>query len=256
MSGTKFQINTSINRLPSTILSNRGWVLGTILVTALIGFEMFNFSTTQVALHDLLGDLKFVGITWATILSIAFCGIDFAGIARLFIPESQVNDTKETWYLFGAWLLAATMNALLTWWGVSLGMANRTLQSSAFIQAETLVEIVPIFVALLVWVTRILLIGTFSVAGPRLFTQDQPVQAVTRPAISANPRPRTAYQPVAASSLAQASTPVSTLQRPAPRPSARPEPEYVSDPSFSTAQPAYHSLSGRTNSNNQQTRQF
>ena len=61
---------------------------------------------------------------WATILAIAFCGIDFAGIARLFTPEQGADEPKEVWYLFGAWLLAATMNAMLTWWGVAIAILS------------------------------------------------------------------------------------------------------------------------------------
>ena len=60
-----------------------------ILAVALIGFETFNFSTTAFALGDLLGELSFLGLRWSTTLSIAFCAIDFAGIARLFLPESD-----------------------------------------------------------------------------------------------------------------------------------------------------------------------
>jgi len=84
----------------------RGLAFGVIIITALLAFELFNYSTTDFALTDLLGDLKFIGIRWATILSIAFCGIDFAGIARLFTPEEGGNEPNEIWYLFGAWLLA------------------------------------------------------------------------------------------------------------------------------------------------------
>ena len=65
----------------------RGVISGGILLLALFAFEIFNYSTTAFALTDMLGaNLRFLGISWATILSIAFCGIDFAGIARLFSP--------------------------------------------------------------------------------------------------------------------------------------------------------------------------
>ncbi|NIQ11538.1 MAG: hypothetical protein GWO23_18600, partial [Gammaproteobacteria bacterium] len=102
----------------------RQTIIGLILVVALLAFEIFNFDTTQYALRDLLGDVRFVGLGWATILAIAFCAIDFAGLAHLFTPERGAQEPKEVWYLTGAWLLGATMNALMTWWAVSLTLLN------------------------------------------------------------------------------------------------------------------------------------
>ncbi len=144
-------------------------MFGIIIFSALFAFEMFNYSTTDFAFRDLLGDLKFVGFRWSTILAMAFCGIDFAGIARLFTPEQGRDEPKAVWYLFGAWFLAAIMNALLTWWGVSMAIATHNVQSAAVINPVTLTRVVPIFVALMVWVIRILIIGTLSVAGEKLF---------------------------------------------------------------------------------------
>ncbi|RPH55526.1 MAG: hypothetical protein EHM81_14500, partial [Chloroflexi bacterium] len=116
-----------MNRTPVQFLSvlrkaslRRGAVFALIMLGALLAFEIFNYSTTDYALRDVLGDLSFASVRWATILSIAFCGIDFAGIARLFTPEQGRDEPAEVWYLFGAWVLAAAMNAILTWWGVSL----------------------------------------------------------------------------------------------------------------------------------------
>jgi hypothetical protein len=139
-----------------------------IMLVALIAFEMFNYSTTDYALNDLLGTLKFFGIPWSTILSIAFCGIDFAGIARLFTPEQGRDEPKEVWYLMGAWVLAATMNAILTWWGVSMAIVNHPVRSTAVVDPNTLTKVVPVFVALMVWVIRVMIIGSLSVAGDRL----------------------------------------------------------------------------------------
>jgi hypothetical protein len=147
-----------------------GLLFGIIIITALIAFESFNYSTTDYALRDLLGDLKFIGIPWATILAVAFCGIDFAGIARLFTPEQGQDSPKEVWYLFGAWMLAAMMNAVLTWWGISMAIANHAVASTAVIDAKTLTSVVPVFVALMVWIIRILIIGSLSIAGNRIFS--------------------------------------------------------------------------------------
>ena len=149
----------------------RGMVFGGILVGALLAFEIFNYSTTDFALTDLLGgELKFAGIRWATILSIAFCGIDFAGIARLFTPEQGRDEPAEVWYLFGAWLLAASMNACLTWWGISVAVMSHTVVGSNLVNQATMTKAIPVFVAIMVWLIRVLIIGTFSMAGERLFS--------------------------------------------------------------------------------------
>jgi len=160
-SGRYFNQNKLSSRVrPATLFA-------VIILTALLAFEIFNYSTTEYALKDLLGNLQFLGFKWATILTIAFCGIDFAGIARLFTPEQGSNEPKEVWYLLGAWFLAACMNAILTWWGVSMAVVNHNVQSSSIGDRSTLIKVVPVFVALMVWVIRILIIGTISVAGER-----------------------------------------------------------------------------------------
>lgn len=147
----------------------RPFTLFIIMVfSALVLFELFNFSTTEFALRDLLGSLNFLGVPWATILALAFCGIDLAGIARLLSPVQAKTESKETWYLFGAWLIAATMNTTLTWWGVSMAIANHTELSAALINQGKLLKVVPVFVAILVWVIRVLIIGSISYTFKRI----------------------------------------------------------------------------------------
>ncbi len=160
---------------------HQGMFLGSMVLIALLAFEMFNFSTTEFALNDLLGDLSFLGLRWSTILAIAFCGIDFAGIARLFTPDETGEESTETWYLFGAWFLAASMNALLTWWGVSVALLEHVPQGTGILGRKTLLTIVPVFVALMVWLVRVLLIGTIVMTGPRLFDWHWGKQRVPTP---------------------------------------------------------------------------
>jgi hypothetical protein len=228
----------SIGHLWQNIRLQRGLAFGTIILTALIAFEAFNYSTTDFALASLLGDLQFLGLRWATILAIAFCAIDFAGIARLFTPEQGAGEIKEVWYLFGAWLLAATMNAMLTWWGVSMAIMSHETLANTVVSREVLLRIVPIFVAVLVWLIRVLIIGTFSVAGDRLFSVGEPhlvsrnrgytkINAKSAPARSLNRQPQRT-QAVEASSQ---------LYRPAPKPSTPPE------VGSSRPDPTYHPLS-------------
>jgi hypothetical protein len=228
---------------------NPGAAFLVIIFGALIAFEIFNYSTTDHALQDLLGNLQFGGLRWSTVLALAFCGIDFAGIARLFTPEQGLDEPKEVWYLFGAWLLAATMNAVLTWWGVSMAISSHRVQSSAIIDPKTITTVVPLFVAVMVWVIRILIIGTLSLAMDRLLhgrsTRSSGLRNYSRP------------QPALSSpstSLSSASlTPRPSLMRssaPAQSHSARPAPaEFgsrlpaASEPSLGMPEPSYHSLS-------------
>jgi len=223
-----YRSNRSVSTMLKGVSLRRGAAWGIIIVGALMAFEIFNYSTTQFALVDVLGDLKFAGVRWATILALAFCGIDFAGIARLFTPEQGRDEPAEVWYLFGAWLLAAAMNAMLTWWGVSVAIVNHASQAGGVVITNaTLTKVVPVFVAIMVWVIRVLIIGTFSVAGERLFSQantrmpqQQQQHPASRPVLQpasslARPRPTTtsAYRPVGA--------------KPA---SLRPEPTYQNVP--------------------------
>lgn len=218
-------MNTTFPQIMPKIRIKRGLLFGLLIISALISFEVFNYSTTEFALLDLLGDLRFLGLRWATILAIAFCGIDFAGIARLFTPEQGADEPAEVWYLFGAWILAATMNAALTWWGVSIAILSHNSLGNEVLARESLIRIVPIFVALMVWLIRILIIGTFSVAGDRLFSQADR-RRTNRPAA---PRPVNIPR-----TLPQVST---ATFRPAPKPAQAPQ------ASFNRPEPTYHPMS-------------
>jgi hypothetical protein len=210
-----------VSTMLRTVTIRRGLAWGVIILCALMAFEIFNYSTTEFALGDVLGNLKFAGLRWATILALAFCGIDFAGIARLFTPEQGRDEPAEVWYLFGAWLLAAGMNAILTWWGVSIAIVDHTsLSGGVVMSSTTLTRVVPVFVAIMVWLIRVLIIGTFSVKGEKLFSQ-------------ADVRSRTMNQPMNSSYTRP--TPVSTPFKPMPK-AARTESAY------GRSEPTYHNV--------------
>jgi hypothetical protein len=215
--------------------------IGFILIVALLAFEIFNFDTTKYALNSLIGDVRFLGLQWAAILAIAFCSIDFAGLVRLFTPERGQDEPKEVWYLMGAWLLGATMNAVMTWWAISLTLLNRNFGNEV-LSREQLLLYVPIFVAVLVWLTRILFIGAFSVAGEHIFEfnetavspQKRPAKTVRRRqtaapvrrapiAKTAAPR-RTAVPKRASNQRTQVQMPIETYNDPTPTPTPQRKP--------------------------------
>lgn len=213
----------------------RGLVFGGIILSALLAFEIFNFSSTAFALHDVLGDLSFGPLKWASILAFAFCGIDFAGIARIFTPEKGADEPAEVWYLFGAWFLAAAFNASLTWWGVSVAILKHNAEGGVLLGQDTMTKVVPIMVAVMVLAIRVLLINTFSVAGDRIFSmaEDNQTQYQSRPSYRSN---NDSYR-----------NPNQSYPRPAPKPAAS-----VNRPVYN--EPTYHPIGmnaqGQDNGNN------
>lgn len=218
----------------------RGLIFGVIILCALLAFEVFNFSSTSFALRDILGDLTFGGIRWATLLAFAFCAIDFAGIARIFTPEQGRNEPAEVWYLFGAWFLAAAFNATLTWWGVSVAVLSHSVQGGAIIGQPAIVKLIPIFVAALVLTIRVLLINTFSIAGERIFS------------LAESRAPRYQNQPAYRPHTESLRTP---SEAPAfPRPAPKPTPAAASRPLYQ--EPTYHpvGMSARERNDNSTVR--
>jgi hypothetical protein len=200
----------------------RGMIFGLIILCALLAFEVFNYSSTLFALSDILGNLSFGPLRWATILAFAFCAIDFAGIARIFTPEQGRNEPAEVWYLFAAWFLAAAFNASLTWWGVSVAMLQHNAAGGVLLGQTTMMKIVPIFVAAMVLLIRVLLINTFSIAGDRIFSfADQRAG-------------RYQSQPTYRTNTESLRTPSQSFPRPAPKPT----PAAASRPLYN--EPTYH----------------
>jgi hypothetical protein len=236
---TNYRNSRGLGNLMRGVKIRRGLAWGLIIIGALLAFEIFNYSTTEFALKDVLGNLSFIGLPWSTILALAFCGIDFAGIARLFTPEQGKDEPAEVWYLFGAWLLAATMNAMLTWWGVSVAIVeNGNLSGTQVVSTATLTHVVPVFVAIMVWLIRVLIIGTFSVAGDRLFSQ-----ADERSSFRLTNLNQGQSRPV--------STPAQTRQpQPAAVSSFRSAPKPIrAEAGYSRPEPSYHNISMSTSSN-------
>jgi hypothetical protein len=149
-----------IDRITSTAtLLCAGWVL----------FEIFNFATTEYALKDIMGELAFIGMRWSTLLALAFCVIDLAGIARIFTPEQGNDEPVEVWWLFGAWLVASALNATLTWWAMAVAINNHVALGQAIVGQKVMMNTVPVALAILVWLTRIMIIGTFAFVGDKMW---------------------------------------------------------------------------------------
>ena len=176
-------------------LPSRMTVIGVVFLAAILAFEVFNFDTTRFALNNLLRNQGFGqsgGISWAAVLAVAFCGIDFAGLIHIFTGGTDRDHTPtHIWYLMGAWLLGATLNAIMTWYAVSIILIDTPIVNGVMTQEEML-KIVPIFVSFLVWLTRIMFIGALAIMGSQLlpFLHRQPVRRAVEDSAEPEPPPR------------------------------------------------------------------
>jgi hypothetical protein len=166
-------LGDAARRLAARLPLRRATAFGLIMLGALVAFEFFNYGTTEFALRDLMGDLTFGPARWSVVLALAFCGMDFAGIARLLTPERTPRAPSEAWYLLGAWAVAAAMNGMLTWWAVSLAVVSHAGLGNEIVSRQELIRMVPVFVALLVLLIRVLIIGSFTLSGSRMFASDE-----------------------------------------------------------------------------------
>lgn len=176
----------------SLSISRKTAVIATILTLAVLGFELFNFDTTRFALSHLMGGRTFAGLSWATVLALAFCSLDLAGLVRVFTPEPATKQTPlELWLMTAAWLLGASLNAAMTWYAMALLIAplGTDIGAALFTQQQML-RAAPLLISLLVWLTRILLISSVTLTVERL-TKATPVPPLQNP----RPQPPVAKQP-------------------------------------------------------------
>ena len=167
---------------PPLPVSRKTAVIATIITLAVIGFELFNFDTTRFALAAVMRGHTFAGLGWATVLALAFCSLDLAGLVRVFTLEPAAKQTSlELWLMTAAWLLGATLNAAMTWYAMALLIAplGADIGAALFSHAQML-HAAPLLIATLVWLTRILLISSVTLTLER-FMQNQAAATTTAP---------------------------------------------------------------------------
>ena len=62
------------------------------------------------------------------------------------------------------------MNAIMTWWAVGSALSANPALGNDLLSRQDILLYGPIFIAALVWLTRILIIGTFAFAGDHIFS--------------------------------------------------------------------------------------
>jgi hypothetical protein len=194
-----------------------------LLFIAWACFEVVNYTTTELAIFDIVGEVGAVlfGFKWSTVGAVAFCLVDFAGIARAFTPQEWSDEPQEVVFLTGAWLLAASLNALMTWWAVSMSI-EANAQPHTFVDMADVLKWAPILMALAMLVLRVTIIGTVSMElekflHPELREKSSPTPTrVKRSSPKRKTRTTTPKLRRTAPKTPRTVTPRATLKRPEP----------------------------------------
>ena len=156
--------------LKQTFITHKTAVITLIISIAFLGFELFNFDTTRYALDHLMRGRTFLGLEWAAILAFAFGSIDLAGLVRVFTPEQDLKDEPlEIWLMVGAWFIGTCLNATMTWYTMTLVIAPLGVDAATMPSIHnTVLYYAPLFIAFLVWLTRVTLISSIALTLDRL----------------------------------------------------------------------------------------
>lgn len=147
-------------------------------------FDLFNYATTEKALNDMnLGE--FIGIRLAIALAIAFCAIDFAGMASIFTKHALPDEPWWVWALLGGWFIAAGINAWLTWWSISMGIVTAPAMNHPIVSPKAVLTVVPVVLAIAVYLVRILIIGSIVAAGNKHESEETKKGPEVKPIASA-----------------------------------------------------------------------
>lgn len=148
-----------------------------MIAVALVCFDAFNYSTTQMSFEQILSEMKFFNISWSVWISIAFCLVDLFGMARMFTPVVDDSEPIWVWFLFIAWILSACFNAFMTWWGISSSIIDNVNNIHSPVSAEVLIGIVPVIIAIIVLVIRISIVITLAtMLDHRIHVGTRPMQ--------------------------------------------------------------------------------
>ncbi|MBN1965150.1 MAG: hypothetical protein JW910_10925, partial [Anaerolineae bacterium] len=132
------------------------------------------------------------------------------------------KEPKEIWLLTGAWFLGASMNAIMTWWAVGSALAANPGLGNELLTRQQILDYAPVFIAILVWFTRILIIGTFAFAGDHIFSTAHPANSRDTVNGTASPARRFGFGRQAAARVTSASARTRAVPKPNATPSLPP----------------------------------
>ena len=157
-----------------SILTGR-FLTGMLLLISLFVFEFVNYTTNVGAVESILGSrsvgLLFYGqVSFAVLVGLAFCLVDFSGIARIFTPQRGKDEPNAVRVLFIVWLLSAVLNAGLTWWVATIWVASSYGGQNPLVNYNTVLVWAPRIIATLFFLVHFGLVYTVALVGDDLFS--------------------------------------------------------------------------------------
>lgn len=138
-----------------------------VMLSAIVAFEIFNFTTTQEVLDMILGQTQIMNyLTLGTLLALGACAFDFGGLGRMLTTEQDFRkEPREVMILFVGWLLAAVFNAFLTWVAVMFAFDTGGQLPSVLAGKQ---QLVAAGIAVFVFVIRFILIFGFATFSDKI----------------------------------------------------------------------------------------
>jgi hypothetical protein len=133
-----------------------------MLFFSLLCFMLFNYMSTLQTLQHILGK-EWLVYAFAFALSV----VDFAGLARIFTPETSAKDESKLVYILGAvWILACLFDVIMTAYWVSLRMVeNPSSVEAQNLMGASMYKTIPWIIAfgeLAMRVSLVLMVGMFG----------------------------------------------------------------------------------------------
>ena len=155
-------------------------VIFVMLAIGMLSFELFNYATTELGIKSLIGDGKVLSISIASVFAIAFCFADIGGIARVFTPQTSLSDEPlEVYLAMGGWIIAAIINAGMTWYALLTMMSGRAL-GNEIVSQEALLTYAPFIGALATLLVRFMLVNSIVIG---IESKGKPVSSAKRPSM-------------------------------------------------------------------------
>jgi hypothetical protein len=140
-----------------SIVSKRSTVYAAMIIACLLVFETFNIDGNRKGLVILIGMPA-----WANLLAWALAAIDFAGLAKLAVPQFRELPQMAVWTLAIAWGMSAVFDTFLTYVVIATNMianaTTNTLVVGGIVTANFYANGIPTIIAVVLCLLQIFLV--------------------------------------------------------------------------------------------------